>query len=250
VDGEDEIGRARLVEAGGRRRAPDEPAERFERPLAESELERGGRRLGERLREGSADRAQAVVVGALASEAVLADERVRAARLFEHRRVERLGVVRAEEPPGRAAGEGEVEQRLVPLALGELGRRPLGPDRLADPAHAPPGRRAPGDELAPGRDDAGRVRAHLGHVREPDTARGVAELLPQQADLGRVDDDERGLVGLDRVAKECARAAHEVVLPRIEERFVAERHRARLYPARVRVMHSVFPTEPEVQAAG
>ena len=101
--------------------------------------------------------------------------------------------------------------------------------QIGSPIPEPPaGRRVPGHELAPGRDDAGRVRPHLGHVCEPDPVGRAVELLAQQADLRRVDDDERRLLGLDRVAEKRGGAADEVVPTGVEERFVAERHCALL----------------------
>ena len=93
------------------------------------------------------------------------------------------GVVGAQQPPGRHAGEGQVEQGLVALALDQLGRGALGPDGLADPpsvAAAVGG----GHEVAPGGDDPGRVGPDLGHVGERDPVGVAAQGRPQQPDLG------------------------------------------------------------------
>ena len=85
------------------------------------------------------------------------------------RRARRRRTGTAARSPG--VGEGEVEQRLVALALDELVGAALRPDRLADAAQPAP---APGvgvDELAPRGDDARRVGADLGHVGEGHVAR-------------------------------------------------------------------------------
>src|ERR687885_1887190 len=66
VDGEDEVGRSRRAEARLVRRPTDQPAERLERAVAEVELERRLRRLGQRFREWGAASAEAVAVGDLA----------------------------------------------------------------------------------------------------------------------------------------------------------------------------------------
>ena len=91
---------------------------------------------------------------------------------------------RARRPPGpawscrtgraaksRRVGEGDVQQALVAMAFGHLGGAARGPDRLADPATARAGMGV--DELAPGGDDARRVRADIVHVGELDVL-GVA----------------------------------------------------------------------------
>ena len=51
-------------------------------------------------------------------------------------------VVGAQQPPVAHTGEGEVQQRLVAVALVDLGGRPSRPDRLADAAHRPVAARA------------------------------------------------------------------------------------------------------------
>ena len=95
------------------------------------------------------------------------EQRVVSARGPEHVRVEALDVVGAKQREVGGVGEGEVEQRLVVVALGQLGLAAPGPDRLADA----PDRAAVlalGDEVAPGRDDAGRVASEGCHVGEAD----------------------------------------------------------------------------------
>ena len=61
-----------------------------------------------------------------------AQERVVAPGAVEGRRRERGRVVRAEEPEVGPVGKREVEERFVTMALDELGRVPIGRDRLAD----------------------------------------------------------------------------------------------------------------------
>ena len=82
-----------------------------------------------------------------------------------------VDVVRAQQPEVRGAREGEVEQRLVALALDELVGAALGPDRLADAPQPAPSPGVGVDELAPRRDDARGVDADLGHVGERARAR-------------------------------------------------------------------------------
>src|SRR5579884_1394208 len=74
-------------------------------------------------------------------------------------RVEACRVVRAQQPPRRTLVEGEVQQRLVLLALDQLGRAAARPDRLADAAKAMRRALVPDDPFLPGRDDPGRVAA-------------------------------------------------------------------------------------------
>ena len=98
------------------------------------------------------------------------------------------------EPPGRRVGEGEVEQRLVALALDELGwcGRARSARRSLAPAPAAVRRRT-----APGRDDPGRVAADLRHVGEPHPRRRRRGRAPRAAAfaLGRGDRDEHRLTG-------------------------------------------------------
>src|SRR5581483_8082053 len=72
-------------------------------------------------------------------------------------RVEARRVIGAQQPPRRTLVEGDVQQRLVLLALDQLGRAAAGPDRLADAAEAVDRALMPDDPFLPGRDDPGRV---------------------------------------------------------------------------------------------
>src|SRR6185436_9586871 len=80
------------------------------------------------------------VARARAADSVLPKRRMAAPRLLDHIPGERVRVVWAQKAPGRAAVEGEVEERLVVLALHQLVRGAAGPDRLADAAEGPAGR--------------------------------------------------------------------------------------------------------------
>ena len=79
------------------------------------------------------------------------------------------------------------------------------------------------DEVAPGRDDAGGVRADLLHVAELHAVGVGAELGAQHGDLRRADDDEHRLVGFQAAAEEWERRLDELVLAGVEERLVGER---------------------------
>ena len=78
----------------------------------------------------------------------------------------------------------------MPLALDELDRRALGPDRFADSAHRTVDAQVLVDEILPGRDDPGRVRPDFGHVGEVDVVGRAVKRLAQQRDLVGRDDDE------------------------------------------------------------
>ena len=119
-------------------------------------------------------------------------------------------------------GEREVEQGLVAVALDELRGAALRMDRLADPAQGAARAAVGGHEVPPGRDDARRVRADVGHVGEQDVVGIAAERVAQRLDLGRADDDERRLAGRDAVAEERAHPGDERVAPGVHERLVTE----------------------------
>jgi hypothetical protein len=136
-----EVEAARCVEAELDGTLGNEMPHRGERLGGERELERVVRRRRKRLRELRRDSLEALVVAVRARSPVLAEEGMAAAGLLEDVLRKRLRVVRADEPERVRVGEGEVQERLVPLALDELVRAALGEDRLADPPAA--ARRAP-----------------------------------------------------------------------------------------------------------
>ena len=123
-----------------------------------------------------------------------------AERLVDYRRLERLGVVGAEEPPGRRGRERDVQELLVALALDELLAAAVGRDRLADPAHLAAGVSL--DEVLPGRDDPGRVRTDLRHVGEEHLLGLTVQRVPEELDLAGRDDDEHRLALRDPLADE------------------------------------------------
>ena len=148
-----------------------------------------------------------------------ADPRVRALGLLDHVAVEVRGVVGADEVEAVGVGEGGVEQRLVALALDELGGAAAGPDRLADAAQRAG---AAADEVAPRRDDAGRVVADVAHVDELDALGGGAEALAQRPQLRRLEGDHHRLAGGDALLDERGDAVQERLGAGIEHGFVAE----------------------------
>jgi hypothetical protein len=110
----------------------------------------------------------------------------------------------------------------VALALHELGRAALRPDRLADAAQARAGGRARRDELAPDGDDPGGIAADQAHVGEGHPAGVGAELGAQALDPRGADDDEDRLLGHDGGEDERQRAVQEAVLSCVEQGFVTE----------------------------
>jgi hypothetical protein len=148
-------------------------------------------------------------------------------RLRDDVAVELHRVVGAQQVKVRSVGEGDVEQCLVALALDELGRAAVRPDRLADPAHRAPGGRVRVDELLPGGDDARRVGPELGHVREHDPVGVVTEACAQQRDLLRRDRDHDRLAGGDRIADERRGLVDERLRAVVKHDLMAESGRLR-----------------------
>ncbi len=98
------------------------------------------------------------------------------------------------------------------------------------------------DELVPGRDDARRVRSHLGHVGEEHAVGVLAERFAKPRDLLGVQDDEDGLAGLDAVTDELEHPTQKLVRAPVEEGLVDEgwilvadrnSHSAQSYASRV-----------------
>jgi hypothetical protein len=220
VHGRHEIVGALGVEVGLRCEVDHEPADGTERIGGEAQLVRGRRRTRQGVVERRFRRAQAAIPVAPPLLAPLVDPGMTAKRLVDHRVAERGGVVGAEQPEGRHAREGEVEQRFVALALDELGALMLGPDRLPDPANGPAVGPVDAHEIEPGGDDPRRVRAQLAHVGEEHTVGVAAEHAAQAFDPLRRQGNEHGLARGDAVADERERAVEELVLVRVEERLV------------------------------
>ena len=150
------------------------------------------------------------------------DEGMARLGLRDHGVVEVRRVIGADQVEVRGVGEGHIEQRLVALALDQLGRAAVGPDRLADPAHRAPGGGVLVDELLPGGDDARRVGPELGHVGEHDPVGVLAQPRAQQLDLLRPDRDHDRLARGDRVADEGSGARDEGLGAVVEHDLVPE----------------------------
>ena len=171
-----------------------------------------GERL--RVRERAGEGAAAVRL------AVLGHVRVVVQRGLEHLVREPLRVVGAQQRPRRRGREGEVQQRLVALALHDLGRRAAGPDRLADADRHGVAAGVLAHEVAPGADDAARVAPERLHVGEADAARVGAERHPQHARAGDRERDEDGRIGADGVPYERHGPGQELLVTPVEERLV------------------------------
>ena len=142
--------------------------------------------------------------------------------LGDHVLAEPGGVVRAKEREGPGIGEGHIEQRLVQLALDDLGLAPARPDRFTDAPDARTGRGVRLDELPPRRYQAGGISADLVHVREVDVPGIAAELRSHQPDLLAVEGDDDRIVRLEGALDERNDARQELLLIRIEKRVVPE----------------------------
>ena len=154
--------------------------------------------------------------------ATLGEQRVVPARLGDDRRRQRIGVVRADEPEASRSGEGEVEQRLVSLALDELLGRARREDRLADPAQPRPAIGVPVDELPPGGDDPRRIGADGRHVTERDRRRVRSQRLAERVELGRERDHERRLTRVQAGPDETGAGVDELIEADVEQRLVSE----------------------------
>jgi hypothetical protein len=137
----------------------------------------------------------------------------------DHLAVEVGGVVGAQQVEAVGGGERLVEQRLVALALDELVGRAAGPDRLADAAQRAA---APGHEIVPGRDDAGRVVADVAHVGPLDAVGVTAEPPLQRAQLGGLERDHDRLAAGHPVLDERGDAVEERLGTCVEDGFMTE----------------------------
>jgi uncharacterized membrane protein YcaP (DUF421 family) len=163
ADTQDEFAGAGCREPRGVGALEHDPPHLREIADAERVLVHGPVRLGqpavERLaREGARERRARTRLPAFAEHGV------GALRLDEDVVRERRGVVGTQEPPGRAIVEGDVEQRLVPMALRQLGLAATGPDGLADAAQRPAQAPVRRDEVVPRRDDARGIASESLHL--------------------------------------------------------------------------------------
>jgi hypothetical protein len=200
VHREDDVARGHRGQPRLQRAQLDEPAHGGQGAGSEGQPVGTGRRPGERIGERGRDGAEILVAAAVAGLVTRHHGRVADVGLADDVGVEGVDVVGAQQPEVLNAREGEVEQRLVALALDELVGAAIGPDRLPDAPQATPLPAMGVDELTPCGDDARRVDADLGHVGEGHAVGPGAELLAQAGDPGGADDDERRLVGRGRVA--------------------------------------------------
>ena len=147
------------------------------------------------------------------------DEWVVPRGLVDHCGRQRFGVVRAEQPEVGIV-EREVEQRFVPVALGQCRRAPAGPDRFADTTETDSRTSVLGDESLPRGDDASRVLPDRGHVGELHAVAAGAQRPLQVGDLVGVEHHEDRLIGVDGTLDKPEYPGHELVVARIEQRLV------------------------------
>ena len=178
-------------------------------------------RSGQLPSEHRADVVRAAVGGAAAIAAHIHDRRVAAMRLGDHRRIERFRVVGAQQPQRRVRGDGQVQQGFVELALLQFRRSATHPHRLADTANryrALLGAAAvPVDEVAPSRNDAGRVATDLAHVQEFDPLGVGAEGVAKGLNASRDDGDHDRLIPIDALADERQHRVQEALLTAIHQ---------------------------------
>ena len=188
----------------------------------------GRRRERRRVRDRAGERAAAVRL------AVLGHVRVVVQGALEHLVREPLRVVGAQQRPRRRGREGEVQQRLVALALHDLGRRAAGPDRLADADRRRMAAGVRSHEVAPGADDPARVAPERLHVGEADAPRVGPERHPQHACAGDGERDEDGGIGVHCVPYERDGPGQELLVTPVEERLVPVTRRVKLAHSRRR----------------
>ena len=164
---------------------------------------------------------------------MLGDQRVTLVRRSDHVVVESLHVVWAQKAPRLTAIEGEVEQGLVALALGQLLVAALRPDRFPDAPYGAAVECTLIQEAAPTRNDARRIAAQHVHVRELDARGIVSQRLLQQLDSVAGDSHKHGFLAGKRLADERQRAAEEPLIARIEKCQVAKAPLPTQYAGRV-----------------
>ena len=141
-------------------------------------------------------------------------------RVVDDIRGERRRVVRTQQAPRGAVVEGQVEEGLVVIALGNLGLGAPRPDRFADPAAASSGGGALVHELAPGRHDQRRIATELVDIGELDSLALAVQMVLQEVDLAGLDRHHDRLVRCHRVPDERQGSRQEVSLVRVEEGLV------------------------------
>jgi len=151
------------------------------------------------------------IVLVAADVAVLGEKGVPALGGLDHLILEAVEVVGAEQAPRLAFAEREVQQRLVHLALGELGRRAARPDHFTDAERMVAARALLGKELAPRGDDPRRIAREPVRVGEADAPGVLAECLAQQLDPLAAGQHEHRLIGRERAFDRGQRTAHEAI---------------------------------------
>jgi hypothetical protein len=141
--------------------------------------------------------------------------------------VEGLDVVGAQQPQRGHVAERQVHQRLVALALDQLGAGAVGADRLADAAQQPVGRAVLEHEALPHRQEPGGVAAQPGDVGEEQLLVLVAQLGAQHVDLLGAEHHEDRDPGAEPALDERERAGHELLEPGVQEGLVSERRGGR-----------------------
>ena len=133
------------------------------------------------------------------------------------------GAVIGAQHAGGRAGEGQVDQGLVPGRLTQLGGGAGLPGRLT---HVADGAAAVGvGEGRHPRDDPRRVGTHLGHVGEAHPARLPAQVLAQQADLRAGHRHEHRVGTLQPPGHEAQHRAQVLIGAAVEHRSVLELRR-------------------------
>ena len=157
-------------------------------------------RLGQRLGERRLHLLLRSATVTFALVAVQPQPRVAAMCFLEHIVGKRTVSYGQEQMKARPISEGEVEKRLMTLALDQLRRATVGPNRLPDTADHTTSVFV--RELAPCRDDAARIGSHLRHIGEADDAGLADERVPQRLDLGGGQHGQRRLPRLGRLPQE------------------------------------------------
>src|ERR1700694_3723773 len=146
-------------------------------------------------------------------------------------RVERCCVIGTQQPERYGVVEGDVEQRLMTMALGQFVGTAFGIDRFSDTTEAVALANVGVHKVTPGWNDASRIGAHVGHIGELNVPRSPPESRAQQTDLLGAHHDKGGLTGRDAVSNKARCASQELVLSGIEQRLMPVARYRRLNPS-------------------
>ncbi len=132
-------------------------------------------------------------------------------------------VIRAQQVQGRHGVEGEVRQRLMALALAQLGRAALPPHRFADHQRLTLPAIVLAQEVLPRGNDARRVAPQLAHVQEAQAFGAVLERFPQRHRALAPDGHEHRGVAFEGARERLDHAFQEAaVSARVEQSLMAE----------------------------